>query len=277
MAINVVAGWSGRRISFGPDGTYERYYTVTGSESEVDVAAALDAAVPDVFGGALLQKVDVEWMARGTWGATASYGTVKPREKQPARDYGSTTPDISIDIGTTTVKRHVSHATVNTYAAPGETAPDFNGLIGVDEEGEAEGVDVPVATPVYKESHIFNVSTIPSGYYRTLSLIASEAPVNDAPFKGFELGELKFVGASFQSRNNAEVAGTFNFEVSYNATNLTVGSITGITKSGHDYLWVYRGKKTKDATSGRMVSQPVAAYVERVFLRSDFAALGIGT
>jgi hypothetical protein len=55
---------------------------------------------------------------------------------------------------------------------------------------------------------------------------------------------------------------------------LAVGPITGITKRGWDYLWV-RYADAEDQNV--LVKQPIAAYVERVYLDGNFALLGIGT
>jgi hypothetical protein len=53
-----------------------------------------------------------------------------------------------------------------------------------------------------------------------------------------------------------------------------VGSITGIAKSGWDYLWV----RYADAEDQKvLVKQPIAVYVERVYESGNFAGLGIGT
>ena len=60
------------------------------------------------------------------------------------------------------------------------------------------------------------------------------------------------------------------------ASGLTVGSITGISKKGWEYLWVLY-EEAEDATAKALVKVPVAVYIERVYEEGDFAGLVIGT
>lgn len=56
----------------------------------------------------------------------------------------------------------------------------------------------------------------------------------------------------------------------------SVGAGDGLivtTKDGWDYLWVYYEPVETEDVVGR---QPLAAYVERVYKRTDFRRLGIG-
>jgi hypothetical protein len=56
-------------------------------------------------------------------------------------------------------------------------------------------------------------------------------------------------------------------------TNQTVGSITGISKKGHEYLWV---RYEDSIDSNALLKKPKAVYVNSVYRESDFSALGIG-
>jgi hypothetical protein len=88
-----------------------------------------------------------------------------------------------------------------------------------------------------------------------------------------------FLGASGnRSGNHSDDAWalTFRFAASPNRQDLTVGAITGIAKDGWDYLWVQYGNAV-DADAQALIRSPVAAYVERVYPRGDFTALGIGS
>ena len=108
--------------------------------------------------------------------------------------------------------------------------------------------------------------------------------VNDADFRGFQSGEVLFLGAS-GSQQWDEDKGDGPWSLSYkfvaNANQgagktfpaITIGSIEGIEKDGHDYLWV----KYEDSLSQNSVLKlPKAVYVNRVYRRDDFAQLGIG-
>ncbi len=87
-----------------------------------------------------------------------------------------------------------------------------------------------------------------------------------------------FLGAEGTQQGTKPFQITYKFAISQNATDLSVGDITGIDKKGWEYLWVrYRTKK--DETGGTenktLVRLPEAVYVERVHYNANFADLGI--
>jgi hypothetical protein len=107
-----------------------------------------------------------------------------------------------------------------------------------------------------------------------LTLFNLTGRTNNAVFKGFAAGEVLFLGASGSKRGSNLWEITFRFAASPNVTGLTVGSITGIAKSGWDYLWV-RYADAEDQNV--LVKQPIAVYVERMYESGNFAGLLIGT
>ena len=56
---------------------------------------------------------------------------------------------------------------------------------------------------------------------------------------------------------------------------LSLGTITGISKEGWQYLWV-RFIDDEDTTAKALIKRPVSAYVEQVYSYGDFSGLGIG-
>ena len=86
-----------------------------------------------------------------------------------------------------------------------------------------------------------------------------------------------FLGASGSRRGtgvDSDWEITFRFAASPNASGISVGPISGISKKGWEYLWV-RYADAEDAGSQAIVKRPVAAYVERVYDQGNFSALGI--
>jgi hypothetical protein len=99
-------------------------------------------------------------------------------------------------------------------------------------------------------------------------------------FKGFQPGEVLFLGASGARRgtdpdDDWEITFRFAPPASPNATGISVGDISGISKKGWEYLWV-RYADQEDTGSHAIVKRPVAAYVERVYESGSFAALQLG-
>ncbi|MDL1952238.1 hypothetical protein FBQ97_20860 [Acidobacteria bacterium ACD] len=268
MPIVVQERFESRSVEGGSNPSAELRYWISGSDVEADVTAALTAATATTYNGLVRQSVHVEPEGPELWGGTVRYG--------PAQFGGQPTGGsvFSFEIGGGTQKITQSRATVASYAPPSETAPDHKGAIGVTESG-VEGVDV--VTPVYQfsETHYKSNADVDEAY-RLAVLGLSAAPVNSAPFRGHDVGEVLFLGASGSKRTAPDGSEdweiTFRFAVSKNATGLVVGDIVGIDKKGWEYLWV-QYREFADDEAGSLVRRPVAAYVERVYDSSDFAVL----
>lgn len=119
--------------------------------------------------------------------------------------------------------------------------------------------------------------------YVTSSWIRGVAGVtgttNNSTFRGFEAGEVLFVGCSgSQEWDDQKGRGpwslSFRFVASKNVTGKKIGDISGIAKRGHEYLWV-RYEDSSD--SKELFKKPKAVYVNKVYRESDFSALGIGS
>ncbi len=108
-----------------------------------------------------------------------------------------------------------------------------------------------------------------------LSLFQLTGKVNSAGFKGFARGEVLFLGASGSKRGFDDWEITFRFAASPNATNLTIGGISGISKEGWQYLWI-RYEDEEDISAKTLIKRPSAIYIEQVYNYGDFALMGIG-
>lgn len=149
--------------------------------------------------------------------------------------------------------------------------PDFRGAIGVSNDA-VEGVDVTI--PVFK----FTYTWYPAAHLVTpayvIQLMAATGKTNESDWKGFQAGEVLFLGPSGAPRGFDDWEISFHFIASPNVQGLKVGDIENIIKNGHDYLWV-RFKNAIEANS--VIKVPEFAYVERVYDPGDFGLLGIGT
>ena len=90
-------------------------------------------------------------------------------------------------------------------------------------------------------------------------------------------GECLFLGASGSQRGIGEDWElSFRFAGSPNASNLSVGPITGITKLGWEYMWI-RYEDVEDFDAAQLVKRPTSVHIEQVYEYADFSWLGIGT
>jgi hypothetical protein len=168
------------------------------------------------------------------------------------------------------------------FAYPGPGAPSMNGAIGVD-GSSVNGIDYVVPSLQWNETYDIAAGYVTTPYIRMVSKLTGT--VNNAPFRTFAAGEVLFLGCSGAHEWDAEKGDgpwslTYKFLASPNAgpgltlPAIKVGSITGITKLGHEYLWVRYEDNVSDTS---LVKVPRHVYVNRIYRQDDFSQLGIGT
>ena len=265
MPITVHEKWESREITAGESASADLIFIIRGTDDALAAKEALGAASPVYYGGLVRQSMNCERIAEDIWQGTVRYGERKPPE----------TGDSSYQFDTGGGTQHITQsiATVHCYPAPGTTAPNFRGAIGVTHDN-VEGVDITVPTYDFSETHYLADYQITDGYKATLFLLTGR--VNQQSFRGFAPGEVLFLGASGSKRGEEDWEITFRFSASPNVTGLTIGEITGIEKKGWEYLWV-RYADEEDADAKVLIKKPIAVYIEQVYYAGDFSGLGIGT
>ena len=156
------------------------------------------------------------------------------------------------------------------------TAPNMNAAIEADETN-VKGVDVLIPALQWQETYDVPSSVVSNGYVKSVASLTG--CVNDAGFRGFDAGEVLFAGCSGSQQWDSEKGDgpwslTFKFIASQNVTGLTVGGISGISKKGHEYLWV---RFTGDASQNALLQKPTGVYVDQVYRTVSFGGLGIGS
>ena len=174
-----------------------------------------------------------------------------------------------VSFNTTGATTHLNQSlsTRGIYPAPGVTAPDYRGAIGVSDSGVA-GVDVTV--PAFEFSVRKKFEFVSTSYL--LAVVAMTGTTNSAAWSIFGPGEALFLGAEGGEDEQNWVDITYHFAARPNQSGMTVGNINGITKRGWDYLWV---KHDEEVVGDRVLQTPAAAYVEQVYPEGNFYALGI--
>ena len=242
-----------------------------GDEDEALAAARVTAAARTVSGMALESVEMTERVNDGTWRVKAVYAR-SGNGSGGEEDDGDGGVAFSFDTGGATM--HLNQS-IRTVSRTPNNAPDFKGAIEVDNEGNVNGVDVTMPVFNFTET-VTKAPTFVTADYRK-SVAALTGSVNSASFRGFDAGEVLFLGASGAKRSadaDAPWEITFRFAVSPNRRGLKVGDLTVNAKLGWDYLWVRYASK---AAAGGTVRTPVAAYVEQVYPDGDFSKLGIGS
>ncbi len=265
MAVSVVEKLISRDSTDADTSQVELLYVVSGTDDDLAAKQALAGTAPADYNGLVRQTLRIEPVGPSLWDGTVRY--VTPDNQKPETGESS----FSFDTGGGTQHITQSLGTVSRYPS---SAPDMSGAVGVTHDS-VEGVDITIPVYQFSETHYLSASVVTDAYKRQLFVLTGK--VNSAAFRGFQEGECLFLGASGSRRGKSpdddwEI--TFKFAGSLNATNLTVGTITGINKKGWEYMWV-RYQDAEDTSSKTLIKKPVAVYIEKVYDLADFAGLGI--
>ena len=193
------------------------------------------------------------------------------------------TYDFTPEPGEFTISIDTSGATVNVqqafsqvrFDAPGETGPDYKQSINVDSDGNPRGVDKIIPSlKVNVRARIAERFVLDAlAYARTIASYTGK--VNSTTYLGFAPGELLFKGASGDVVTENNPVLSFAFEASPNATGLTIGNISGISKQGWDFIW-FDWVQKNDPAAGLKTTTARSAYVATIYEKTDFAGLQIG-
>jgi hypothetical protein len=243
----------------------------TFSDTEVHDQAAIFFNANRLYTAAghifLVQTYEIEHLGGDAWEVVAHYESMgtdgdEPDPLKRSRSFDTT--------GQTT---HMNAA----YAERryGENAPDMKGAIGVDADS-VKGVDVITPALQWQEQYDVPSQFVGDSYIRAVADLTGK--VNSGAFRGFDAGEVLFAGCSGSQQWDSEKGDgpwslAYKFIASPNATNLSVGGIGGITKKGHEYLWV---RYEDDVAQNTLLRKPKAVYVNEVYRSGDFGSLGLG-
>lgn len=246
------------------------YIVFEAGDEDAALAAALERA-PKKLNGMAFDHAEIDSRINSnTYKVRAVYA--KDGDTATTEDEDDSTPESTYAFDTSGGTMHRNQSLGTSVYPP--SAPSFGGAIGVDNDGSIAGVDVTMPVFNFTETHTLAASRVTTAYKKKVAALTGT--VNSSSFRGFDAGEVLFIGAS-GSRNGNKSSDpwevTFRFAVSPNKTGLSVGGIKSIQKKGWDYLWV----RYADSVSGTsLIKSPVAAYVEKVYESADFSNLGLG-
>ncbi|MEO1529718.1 MAG: hypothetical protein AAFX06_30235 [Planctomycetota bacterium] len=271
FAIQELSGRTGTDSQ--SEASAERVFLVAGSIDPLAAQDALeDGPLPiDQYGGLNRSTISHERIGPESWRFTVAYDSITPT-------VGGYT--VSIDTTGGSIVQTYAESTTR-FPATGETASDFGNAIDVQKDGEngftVKGVSrvIPALKINVRAKIATAYVTSPIAYSKLVAGLTGY--VNNAAMFGgqFAAGELLFTGATGEVvAKNPQL--TFTFFASANLTNVDLagGAITGVTKGGHEYLWI-EFKDGVDA-SGRKVKTPRAAHVNKIYGEADLSLLRIG-
>ncbi len=241
-------------------------FNASGSDDYNDVVAAL-GVIPSVYNNLVRQGITREPLGGGHWILRARYAAVS--QPEPPLQYGD--PErITWQSVSTTVRR--THAElIAAFAPPGGDVPNNGEALNVTEDG-VEGTDVDYATGRMTITQVITSGQASTAYGKLLAKYCRLKAVNDAEWRGFAAGEVRFIDFEMSSRGDGYWDLTRIFDVDENVTGGTFAGVTGISKKAHEYMWALT-QRTEDATAKRVVEETVCVSVHRVYPEIDFTLL----
>lgn len=267
-----------RGVTLGPAvNDAAREYVFVGTDDEVWMQQVLlqntPTSVQTANGEAVRQQIRLRQVSPGVWRGTVDYGMADEPDSRPAPETG----DIEVSFDSTGGSQHITTSleTVDTFTVAGFTAPDHSGAINVTTSGP-EGTDIVAPALKLSVTGYLPAAIVDAAFWRNVKTLTGR--MNDAPFFGFDRGEVQFLGMTGSKRGRGDWQVQAGFAIEENAANLLIanGTITVTQKLGHDYLWVLF-KQVEDVAAHALAMQPKAAYVERILKFGDFSTLGLGT
>lgn len=257
-----------RRTGLNPP-SYETQYIAAGEQDANIVRAYANSATPFIatVEGNILFRNDIvlQEQGLGIFYATISYGSTDEGN-------GGKVPvgQVRFSFATTGGTFHITHSRATVAKYPG-SAPDYEQAINVvkrDKDFDIEGTDIiiPALKMTYAVTHPLGV--INESHARALAGVTG--CVNSVQWRGFAAGEVIFLGADGEDGTNSEATINYHVACESNLAGLVYGSITGVTKAGHDLLWV---EKKLDVVGGKPVVKVLAVRVEQVYRRVNLAAV----
>ena len=217
----------------------------------------------------MVESYDVEYLGDEAWKVSAKYvksGADNDEQPDPLRRTRS------FDTGGGT--QHITQGfSERRY---GTNAPNQYNAIGVDGEN-VNGVDIVVPALQWTETYDVPSAYVTNAYIKSVAGLTG--CVNNGSFRGFDAGEVLFLGCTGNQEWDSQKGNgpwnlAYKFQASQNATGLSVGNVTGITKNGHEYLWV---RYEPSVNSNVLLKTPKHVYVNEVYRTASFGGLGIGS
>ena len=249
-------------------------YTIIGTEDEdVALARALALAPLSVLVagvGCVRSTIDMDHTGYNVYTASVNYESLDIPDSEDAPEGSSFASSFETGRGEIHLSRSLETKQIRT---PDGNAPldTFGGLIGVTQDA-VEGVTLSSNSASFSFTETLDVpiENYTQAFVRTVAYATKK--INNAPFRGFQPGEVLLDRVSGSTSDNFRRASfAFSFAVQENASNFSIGNISGINKRGWDYLWVRSADTTKTVGGKeRLVKEPRFVCVERVYNEINF-------
>ena len=274
--VKVELSYAEHPKSIDKDGKYksiEMQYLVFGVKTEEDALTAVHGQTPANSGGLPLDSIEIDTReTEDTFRVNAIY---REEEENAGGSGGDDddddeTPTESFDCGGGT--KHLLYSYGQKKVSGDKDAGGaigWNGKSG--DDCEIVGVDVPTAQLRETYTKQMRISKLTTAFKRKVASLVGK--VNAGAFKGWNTGEVMFLGMSYSTpaKKAKKVTVTFNFAIQPNETDVKVAG-KSVTKKGFEYVWAI--SKTV-ASGGTPKLEVEGIYVDQVCEYASFSGLGL--
>ena len=287
MSITVKQAWTGVDLSLeqgsgsNSNSTATVSYIVEGTEDDITACTSAYEFAPDEFSEIPKKSASVaERLTENAWKIEVNYGS---ESKSSSGDSGSEDDEATMNFDCSEGTKHMTQAIEQTcvYAGSGESKDSsdeasavpigWNGKDG--SESEAAGVDVSIGElrETYTKTMSKSKVTGTSWKRKVAELVGK---VNSGSFKGWNAGEVMFLGCSYSapSKGSKKVSVSFHFAIRLNESKATVAGQNIGSKKGFEYLWALTDDEVRDGERKRKVRKIYKAVVCET---DGFGGLGI--
>ena len=218
----------------------------------------------------------------GSWHVTANYVHPESEEAKQAEEQRAGYP-VDWNMRLSETSGEISHA-IHQTEYPGGLVDDagvHKRAINVADDGSVRGVNVPLPNLDLIVWKHFPRATLKGqqGLAFLKGLGALGSTTNNAPWWGFEAGELRFREYQPEDVGTKWIKLTYTFACEQNRRNIDFGDVGGGNvnvplKKGQEYIWVYH-KRDADDQGKEMIARPWRVCVAQVIYESNFTALGL--
>ena len=274
MAVKVELSYAEHPKAIDKNGKYtsiEVQYLVFGVKSEEEALGAVYGEAPAESKGLPLESIEIDTRETDdTFRVNAIYREEDDTADEPGNDDDDETPTESFDCGGGVKHLLYSYAQKKVYGdKDAGGAIGWNGKSG--DDCEIAGVDVPTAQLRETYTKQMRIGKLTTAFKRKVAALVGK--VNSGSFKGWNAGEVMFLGMSYSTpaKKAKKVTVSFNFAIQPNETGVKVAG-KSVSKKGFEYVWAI--SKTV-ASSGSPKLEVEGIYVDQVCEYASFSGLGL--
>ena len=271
----------GERSADASDSTVvDRKYAAIDYADEASAISAvysyLTANSLDTIGGMVVDRISAKELSGidTHWTCSVHWAPFRTREPTPSPAVGTTTwsePEFNFEFSTASEKIFVPVGSQTVYQRTGASgsAPTI-ALIGDQGDGKPPaGVDLLTPTIAFAETRYIPQAAF--GETARNDLLRLLGKVNSTTFRGWDIGEVLFVGCSGRARGRDDIEMNFRYQVRQNKT-ISVPGFASIDLLGWEYLWP-RHKRVFDGTAVKTTMEIELLVVAQVYETTAFTDL----